>query len=179
MKTPFLIRMVAVDELCFSIHGVLEHGSLQEFSIDAGLEELSVPSAGVPEGEPVHVEGVVEPAGKGVLVAIEVSAPYHGECARCLGPVRGQLDAHARELFMPGPTTEDFYGFAGAMLCLDDVVRDLVVTHLPPFVVCDPSCQGLCSICGENRNEHECRHDAPIDPRWAALADLSGESEED
>lgn len=166
-----------MDELSFSIYGVLERAAPQEFRIDTVMEGLSVPSAAVPEGALVHVEGVVERAGTGVLVGITVSAPYQGNCARCLEEVEDELVAQTRELFIIGPTTEDSYGFEGSILSLEEVVRDLVVTHLPSLVLCDISCKGLCPICGQDRNELACNHEAPIDPRWAALSVLEQERE--
>jgi uncharacterized protein len=41
-------------------------------------------------------------------------------------------------------------------------------------VVCDEACKGICSVCGGNRNQIECKCQiAPADDRWSALKDLA------
>jgi uncharacterized protein len=50
-----------------------------------------------------------------------------------------------------------------------------VVLSLPFQPVCQDDCLGLCPQCGVRLLDnpgHE--HEAPIDPRWAALAGLEG-----
>jgi uncharacterized protein len=42
-----------------------------------------------------------------------------------------------------------------------------------PFApLCRPDCQGLCPVCGGNRNLGECPGHETLDPRFAVLADL-------
>jgi uncharacterized protein len=44
---------------------------------------------------------------------------------------------------------------------------------VPLKVVCRENCQGLCSVCGKNRNTEPCSCAQPLeDPRWAALKDI-------
>ena len=50
---------------------------------------------------------------------------------------------------------------------------DSVVLALPFQPLCKEDCPGLCPECGARLAEDpDHAHDAAIDPRWAALADL-------
>ena len=59
-------------------------------------------------------------------------------------------------------------------LPLDTMARDALVLGFPAAPLHDPDCQGLCPVCGADRNTGDCGHGGPeiIDPRWAGLAGL-------
>jgi uncharacterized protein len=66
-------------------------------------------------------------------------------------------------------------------LPLDTMARDALVLAFPAFPLCRPDCAGLCPECGADRNTVACGHGEPgvHDPRWAALAGLRQELEEE
>jgi uncharacterized protein len=56
---------------------------------------------------------------------------------------------------------------------LNDVLREFILLTLPMQRVCRESCQGICPLCGQNRNQKECDcHVEATDDRWAALKSL-------
>ena len=57
---------------------------------------------------------------------------------------------------------------------LSTLIRDAVLMDLPVRVLCREDCQGLCPVCGTDRNREDCGHrpEAAPDPRWAKLAEL-------
>ena len=60
------------------------------------------------------------------------------------------------------------------LLDLEPVLRDAVVLALPFQPLCRDDCPGLCAECGARlADDPDHRHDEPVDPRWAALAELS------
>jgi uncharacterized protein len=63
----------------------------------------------------------------------------------------------------------------GDLLDLEPAFRDAVVLALPMSPLCREDCPGLCAECGAPLADagpgH--RHDAAVDPRWAALQQLS------
>ncbi len=65
----------------------------------------------------------------------------------------------------------DFY--EGDGLELEDVLREQVLLALPMQRTCRQSCQGICPVCGANRNRAQCgcRQEAP-DDRWAGLREF-------
>jgi uncharacterized protein len=121
---------------------------------------------------------------------IRLRAHYEGEfeqlCARCLEPVRQKLagdfdlifrpegiDAEAGEHAITEDETEIGY-YEKSGLLLEDAVREQVLLNLPGRVLCREECEGLCPICGSNRNFSHCDcTEKPQDPRWGALANIA------
>jgi uncharacterized protein len=63
--------------------------------------------------------------------------------------------------------------YEGDGLDLADVVREQVLLALPMQKLCRPDCQGICPVCGVNRNETTCQCKLQqVDERWAALKNL-------
>jgi uncharacterized protein len=107
------------------------------------------------------------------------------QCDRCLAPARLPVEAgfdlfyrpvsiiaRAEEVEIAAAETEiGFYEDGG--LELDDILREQVVLALPMQRVCSAACQGICPVCGKNRNETACHCDVKIGAdHWRALRDL-------
>jgi uncharacterized protein len=136
---------------------------------------LAVTSSGVPEGESIYVDVVLEAAEEGILATGEVSTSWSGECRRCLGPAGGRLSVQVRELFLAGGDPEVTYPLAGEHMDLEPMARDAVILELPLAPLCRPDCRGLCSSCGADLNKGPCScPPQPLDPRWSALDALRG-----
>jgi uncharacterized protein len=131
---------------------------------------LRLSAAAVPEGDEVAVDALLAWASEDVVVTATVRAPWSGQCRRCLGEAAGELRAEVREVYEPSSDGEETYALSGSQVDLAPLVRDAVLLGLPPAPLCDEGCQGLCPVCGANRNEARCSCDvSPPDPRWAAL----------
>jgi uncharacterized protein len=135
---------------------------------------------GVPAGTPLEIDVRLESVTEGVLVTAQVSAPLHGECARCLDPITDELVVDIVELFayrdsVTDETTsaDEVHRVERDLLDLEPVVRDAIVLGLPWTPLCRPDCAGLCPTCGErlDRLPDDHSHER-IDPRWAALQAL-------
>jgi uncharacterized protein len=147
---------------------------------DLGIEVL-----GVPEGSPVTFELRLEAVVEGVLVTGRAHAELVGECVRCLDDIRRGMDAELCELFVYDDPDRQDRGDAdpedgetsrmhGDLLDLEPVLRDAVVLALPFQPTCTEDCPGLCVECGARlADEPGHTHDAAVDPRWAALQQLS------
>src|SRR5271155_2756720 len=144
---------------------------------------------------PLRVNGqadlIVEHRGpKDFVDDIRLRAHFEGEfeqlCARCLEPVRQKLagdfdlifrpegiDAEAGEHAITEDETEIGY-YEESCPLLEDAVREQVLLNLPGRALCRQDCQGLCPICGNNRNLSSCEcSEKPEDPRWGALAGIA------
>jgi uncharacterized protein len=109
------------------------------------------------------------------------------QCARCLEPVRPDVqrdfellyrplgtDAGRDELSVTDAEAEIGY-YQGEGLLLEDVLREQVLLALPLKIVCRQDCQGLCPQCGKNLNQEQCSCSSVLeDPRWAALKEVRG-----
>jgi uncharacterized protein len=63
--------------------------------------------------------------------------------------------------------------FDGAVIDVDDLVREQLLLALPAQVLCQDECKGLCPICGGDKNLKNCNcQEAEIDPRWAGLKEI-------
>ena len=141
----------------------------------------------VPEGEPIELNLLAESVVEGVLVSGTATAKLTGECARCLDPVSEEIEVEVRELFAypdsatDASTDEDEVSrIVDDHIDLEPVVRDTMLLSLSTAPVCSPDCQGLCSGCGARWAELAPDHThETIDPRWAALKERFGGTEEE
>ena len=144
----------------------------------------------VPEGATVHLEVRMESVSEGVWVSGTAKALGHGECGRCLEPVRAGVRVTFSELFAyPGhelddpddPDAPDVSVLTDDLIDLEPIVRDVIVLgfHLTPL--CKAECRGLCSICGirldDLGDEADDHNHETLDPRWAALGSLATHTE--
>ncbi len=138
-------------------------------------------------------------AGDRIVARGHLETPLQGTCKRCLRPVsltapadfvlglrqgagaapRGQATDLGQDAGQGPPAgsftleeaDEDTY--TGDEIDLAPLVRERILLALPDYVLCDPACKGLCSVCGANLNDGECGCDRTVpDPRLAALKNL-------
>jgi uncharacterized protein len=141
----------------------------------AGLE---VTGSRVPEGSDVSVDVVLEAVAGGVEVAGTVEAPWVGACRRCLAEAKGTLVVPVRELYTQSGDGNETYELRDDTVDLEVLAHDALLLELPPAPLCRPDCQGLCPMCGVDRNLEKCSCEAPTNPRFAALdALLSADTE--
>jgi uncharacterized protein len=133
------------------------------------IEGLACSGSAVPDGAPVVADVVLESVLGAVSVTGTVSAPWVGECRRCLERASGGLELAVRELYTEDGDGEETYTLEGDDVDLEPLVRDAVLLELPQAPLCRPDCAGLCPTCGVNRNVERCGCAAVADPRWQAL----------
>ncbi len=138
----------------------------------------------IDEGAPLDLDLRFESVSEGVLVSGTVHAETRGECSRCLGPVTGEVDIALTELFaypesLTEATTEDDEVGHVVDSCVDieQPIVDAVGLALPFAPLCTPDCPGLCPQCGVAlATADPGHHHDVIDPRWAKLAGLLGDT---
>ena len=147
-----------------------------------GIEILSVS-----EGHSVDIDLRLEAVMEGVLVTGTAAAELEGECSRCLEPIRDTIQVDLQELFVyddrhdhhhqhhgGDDEDDDVSRLEGDLIDLEPLLRDAVVLALPFQPLCREDCPGLCVECGARlADDPDHRHDAPIDPRWAALGEVA------
>jgi len=127
---------------------------------------------------------------EGVLVTGTAHASLVGECARCLAEIGGTgneqgVDVTFQELFvyedhaLPEEEDDEVSTLQADLVDLEPLLRDAVVLALPFQPLCEDDCPGLCPDCGARlADDPDHAHQAAIDPRWAALADLNTQTEQ-
>ena len=140
-------------------------------------EGLGVGVVGVPAGTDFQLDLRLESVIEGLLVSGTVRAEAVGECVRCLDRVELEVELPVQELFAyPDATTatdEDVLQLEDDLLDLEPVLRDAVVLELPLQPVCRDDCPGLCPLCGARLADDPGHQHEQLDPRWAALQDLT------
>jgi uncharacterized protein len=151
-------------------------GEMREKSIETLVDdEMGNAVIGVRKGAELDLDVRLESLHDGILVSGEVDAIAEGECVRCLVDVRIPVQVEFQELFAYSFDEAFDYTVQDDHVDLEPLVRDAVVLSLPFQPVCQEDCTGLCPECGVRLLDnpgHE--HEAPVDPRWAALAGLDG-----
>ena len=148
---------------------VLRSGEPRRERRSGRIDGLVVSGSEVPPGAEVVVDVVLEPLGASIEAVGTVSAPWTGECRRCLRPVRSSLRAGVREIFEEEPVAEETYPLRHGEVDLEPMAREAVMLELPQAPLCREDCLGLCPTCGADRNEGGCGCAPAIDPRWAVL----------
>ncbi|PLS31389.1 DNA-binding protein [Bifidobacterium margollesii] len=155
----------------------------------------------VRKGEPVHVSGSIDSIVDGLILNVTISAPYVGECSRCLKELSGELnvpvtaffpysqDEHDRrhgnhddeevEIIAGEEEGGDTYPLAGNNMFMDleALLRDNLVEAMPMQPLCRPDCRGLCPQCGVDLNENPDHEHETTDIRWSALEALKQQLE--
>ncbi len=160
---------------------------LMSFSAEAPAE-LGIEILSVPEGSPIDIDLRLEAVMEGVLVTGTADADLVGECSRCLETIEDTVHVDLQELFVyddhddrgsrPDELDDDVSRLEGDLIDLEPLLRDAVVLALPFQPLCREDCPGLCVECGARlADDPDHRHEAPIDPRWAALGDVVAASE--
>ena len=141
---------------------------------------------GIRGGSEVSLDLRLEAVHEGILVSGIATVEIAGECGRCLNPIGFKYGADIQELFYYEDSDEfeedddvDQYCVIGDHMDIDPVLRNAVGTVLPFQPVCRDDCFGLCNECGANLNDDPEHHHEVVDPRWAALAQLSEAATED
>lgn len=116
-------------------------------------------------------------AGEAVVVHGTVSVEIEQRCSRCLEPVNEQLRIPFQESFTlsseAAEQDEELNLVQEEKIVLDPYVEQAVQLGIPYIPLCKEECQGLCPVCGKNRNKEACGcKQEKIDPRLAGLADF-------
>lgn len=147
-------------------------------------KDFGVALVGVQEGSPLELDLRLESVHEGILVSGTAGMEVTGECGRCLEPLRFDREVDIQELFFYDDAEslseedEEVHRVENETIDLEPVLRDAVVTSLPFQPVCREDCLGLCSECGARLNDDPDHHHEVLDPRWSALAGLTGTAAE-
>ena len=135
---------------------------------------------------PAAVNGKVRLSSGGVFVNGHIETRAQVECDRCLKPVESPVNTDFELEYVTGSTYEstgvaelteaemNVSVFDGELLDVDEIVKEQILLAVPTRMLCREDCKGICPQCGIDRNTGECNCVTnEIDPRWAALKDLT------
>lgn len=155
-------------------------GASRHRDINGTIEGLATELVAVPDDAPLGGSFLLESVVEGVLVSGSIGGTWTLRCARCLTERVEPFTVEVRELYAPdahdaelaAELDDDRYPLEDESIDLDQLIRDAVGVEMPFAPLCRPDCQGLCEVCGGNRNLGECPGHEALDPRFAVLAEL-------
>jgi DUF177 domain-containing protein len=143
------------------------------------LERTIAPTELAPEEDyrviaPVVLETTIAKDKAKVRIVGHASTTLELVCSRCLDGYEVPVDARLDLLYLPAaesPGDEDveireedintaFY--KGGVIDLAELLHEQLYLMLPMKPLCRENCQGLCPVCGVNRNATTCS----CEPRW-------------
>ena len=152
------------------------------FNVPGVSAPFDYPLAGfdgmLPLAAPPRVMGEV--GNRAGIVTLEGAAEIHlrAQCDRCAADfdyrARVPLE-HTLVLSLNRDDSDDLVLLEGTRWSPDGLVWEDIVLAMPPKLLCRPDCRGLCPRCGKNLNEGPCECKPEIDPRWAALQNLTSD----
>lgn len=160
---------------------------VKRISFDGVYEpgKLDFSESGVSQVTPLHAVGqaeLLENTGGEVRVTGQITVTMEADCDRCLAKAQFDLDAPFDLFYEPSSAVEgegeiaidegqaEIGFYTGAGIELEEILQEQVLLMVPMHRLCSEACQGICPICGKNRNESLCDCSAaPGDDRWSGL----------
>ncbi len=99
--------------------------------------------------ESFEVDAFIARADRELVVNVDIRAPMHLTCARCL------------EEFAAAITTDAVFSYSikpDDVVDITDDLRQEIILAYPMIPMCRPDCKGLCPTCGQNLNAGPCAH---------------------
>lgn len=168
MTSPSTLEVLVADLL-------RRPGSRRRFRASVALGGLAISTASVPEDGLVDVDVELESMSNAMVATGTVTAPWVGQCRRCLGRVEASVEVEVREIFEPSPTDGETYQLGSESVDLEPMVRDVVILALPLAPLCGPNCAGPAPDEFPTGPVEEGEAPQGRDPRWAALDEISFE----
>jgi len=143
-------------------------GHLDEEGYKLGDHEFALPGG-------LDYDLMLTNAGEGILATGIIRGHVVGTCDRCLEPAEFDLAGEVDEYYLfkaPSQTDslgedEDDVDFSlvgdDHTIDLTDALQASILMETPFVVLCREDCRGLCPVCGENLNLHDCGHAAQIE----------------
>lgn len=151
-------------------------------------------------GETTVTGSVRRDTGTAVVLAVTVMSTLEMACSRCLEAFTVPVASSVETRFVPagelpvvtadtarsGEIIDDveelelgLAEYRDETIDLGDVIQEQFVLALPMKPLCADDCQGLCPVCGGNRNRDVCGCSQEwVDPRLAALAELKTQKQD-
>lgn len=160
------------------------------FKVELAPGEIDYDSK-ITQTSDLHAQGVAELISRSlgeIRVKGQLKVTVNGSCDRCLEPAAIPIDNAFDLVYVPADESRgggekeideaaiEVGFYEGAALNLNDVLREVVLLALPMQLTCSEDCKGICSVCGQNRNQGNCDcKPEPLDDRWSKLKSLRAE----
>ena len=152
-------------------------GEVDRIKVDFELLPFEINGATIDSN--VKVVGEITDTAGYMQLSLSASFDYHGECARCLSPVKSTFETEfVRTVVSEGTLSEEqlednvdeYVIIENGQLDIDEQICEELVLDFPMRLLCSEDCPGLCPKCGKPLRDGECGCDlTERDPRWDVL----------
>jgi uncharacterized protein len=171
--------------------------SLQQLELRPVPFKVDIPTNEIDYGDEVTQSSVLHAEGSAQLLNHSLGeVRVHGDltvtmeatCDRCLESASFPVERRFDLIYMPAEDAQiggekeihhagiEVGYYDGSGLALNDILREVVLLGLPMRLVCSEACKGICPMCGQNRNQHDCGcQPEPVDNRLSKLKTLRAE----
>ncbi|HKP46710.1 MAG TPA: DUF177 domain-containing protein [Pyrinomonadaceae bacterium] len=135
---------------------------------------------------PPAANGRIRPDRDRTKVTGEFAANVEIDCDRCLKPVETAVKGSFTRQYITADEYDaqqavelseedlDLSVYDGAVIDIDELLREELLLAAPDQVLCKAECKGICPTCGADLNAGECKCETTnVDPRWAALKEIA------
>ncbi|QEK12015.1 DUF177 domain-containing protein [Crassaminicella thermophila] len=148
-----------------------------DLEVEAKIENIGYFGDEIPLVAPVVFKGKIYNANGEIYIEGIVESTGEFSCYRCLEKFQKKIigEIHEKLIYESSPQAEieEYFIIKNNMINISEIMENVLISALPMKIVCDEQCRGLCLVCGENLNKHQCNCEKDeIDPRLAKLKDL-------
>lgn len=171
--------------------------SLQQLESRPVLFKVDIPTNEIDYGDQVTQASVLHAEGSAQLlnhslgevrVRGNLTVTMEATCDRCLESASFPVERPFDLIYVPAADAQvggekeihqagiEVGYYEGSGLALKDILREVVLLGLPMQLVCNEACKGICPLCGQNRNQHDCGcQPEPVDNRLSKLETFRAE----
>lgn len=147
--------------------------SVMPFDVELNTGDIKRENFKIALKSSIKVKGTAEYDGEVVNLVGSLTATINAQCSRCLEYFDYVLNADFNEIFSKNSSDEEIYHFTDDDIELTEMIIDNIILNMPFKLLCSVGCKGLCPVCGDNLNRHQCNCNVDdIDSRFAVLKDL-------
>ncbi len=156
----------------------LHPGESETFAFKVDPNDSIWENTGLDLIEPLEIQLAVKNTGNNFAGQGYMRSQLRLPCSRCLKefafPLNSELDLTMVEDTGRLNQSDDFIVFSGDEVDITSGVQEQIFLSIPINPLCKPTCQGLCPVCGVDKNHGKCScEEREIDPRWEKLKNLT------
>ena len=152
----------------YKIKDIGDDGIVLDVPVTADWLAAACPDSALSPAEPaLRLRGTLQRSGPSkdadILLRAELGGAVETPCSRCLEPARVTLAVPLTVTFVPRTTGDpeeaddpDVIYYDADEIDVAPEVRDEILLGIPLSPLCREDCQGLCAVCGGNRNVTDC-----------------------
>lgn len=145
------------------------------------IDEVDINGRVINFDKPIDYKGTIYRVGMDKFIDIDIEYNYSEFCGRCLNSFIKSSKTKLIGQLVIGNENEDVFEdlgeeiifYNGEILDLTNDIKSMIILDLPMKPICKEECEGLCPVCGIDKNKHNCDCEIDtVDPRFSKLKEF-------